>query len=158
MLLESGVRCRGGSNTKRAATHSAIRPLKIYGDLIYRTNRWAPIRNRGIFGRGDYPTMGSISDGTSNTILFAERSRPSAKNSRGEVVVIASSPSAFPPSACKTQWAVNRYVNDSLVYMGESMPGYRGMAGNPYYSAVATILSPNSAVCPVVVVGAGVGW
>lgn len=112
-------------------------------------NQKQPIRNRGMFGRGDFPTMGSISDGTSNTVMFAERSRPAARNSKGAVVVFSGNPANFPPSMCKAQWTGNGYVNDTLVYMDEAMPGYRGMAGNPYYSAVSTILPPNSAVCAI---------
>ncbi|MCA9158267.1 MAG: DUF1559 domain-containing protein [Planctomycetales bacterium] len=107
------------------------------------------IRNRGLFGRGDYPAMGRMTDGTSNTIMLAERSRPTSKNSKGAAIFLLANPATMPPSACQANWAGNRYVDDSLVYMSDSMPGYRGMAGNAYYTAVSTILAPNSAVCVV---------
>ncbi len=107
------------------------------------------IRNRGIFGRGDYTTIGSVTDGTSNTVMMAERSRPHAKNSRGAAVLLPSNPATFPPSICQSQWNGSKYVDESSVVINDSMPGYRGMAGNAFYSAVSTILSPNSAVCVV---------
>ncbi|MCC7339341.1 MAG: DUF1559 domain-containing protein [Pirellulaceae bacterium] len=108
------------------------------------------IRNRGLFGRGDYPAIGSMTDGTSNTIMLAERSRPHAKNSKGAAIFLfASNPDTTPPAVCQANWSGSRYIDESLVYMGDSMPGYRGMAGNAYYAAVSTILAPNSAVCVV---------
>ena len=112
-------------------------------------NQKQPIHNRGVFGRGNYPTIGSITDGTSNTVMLAERSRPHAKNSKGAAIYLLANPASFPPSACQANWVGNRYIDDSLVYMSDSMPGYRGMAGNAYYAAVSTILPPNSAVCVV---------
>lgn len=107
------------------------------------------IRNRGMFGRGDYPTIGSVVDGTSNTIMLAERSRPNAKNSKGAAIFLLANPATMPPSVCEANWVGNRYIDDSLIYTSDSMPGYRAMAGNAYYAAVSTILPPNSAVCVV---------
>lgn len=112
-------------------------------------NQKQAIRNRGLFGRGDYPSIGSVSDGTSNTVMLAERSRPHQKNSKGAALFLLADPTSMPPQACKVNWAGNRYTDDSLIYINDSMPGYRGMAGNAYYTAVSTILSPNSAVCVV---------
>lgn len=112
-------------------------------------NQKQAIRNRGLFGRGDYPAIGSMTDGTSNTVMMAERSRPNSKNSKGAALFLLANPTSTPPSTCKANWVGNRYINDSLVYMSDTMPGYRGMAGNAYYTAVSTILSPNSAVCVI---------
>lgn len=112
-------------------------------------NQKQAIPNRGLFGRGTYPAIGQMTDGTSNTIMFAERSRPHSKNSKGAAIFLRASPATMPPSACAANWVGNRYTNETLIYMSDSMPGYRGMAGNAYYTAVSTILGPNSAVCVV---------
>lgn len=114
--------------------------------------RKLPIRNRGVFGRADYTRIAEVIDGTSNTILLAERARPSARDSRGAAVLIAGDPDTFVPLTCRVQWGGQRYVNPNLVFWSDTQPGYRGMAGNAFFAAVTTILPPNSAVC---VIGSG---
>ena len=115
-------------------------------------NQKLAIKNRGIFGRSSYTTFGEISDGTSNTVLLGERSRPHAVNSKGAAALIAGQPGSFSPLSCKVQFTGQRYVNEALIFRSDTHPGYRGMAGNPFFSAVTTILAPNSAVC---VIGSG---
>jgi prepilin-type processing-associated H-X9-DG protein len=112
-------------------------------------NQVLPIENRGIFGRGNYPKLSAIRDGTSNTILMAERSRPESANSKGAVALVAGAPATFSPLSCKVQWNGRNYVNPSLIYTGDTHAGYRGMAGNAYFVGMTTILPPNSAVCCV---------
>ncbi len=121
----------------------------LAGETGSAANQKQAIQNRGIFGRGDYPRIGAITDGTSNTVMLGERSRPHAKNSRGAVIQILDDPTAFQPSTCQQTWNGSRYVDDSLVYMNASMPGYSGMCGQAFYSGLSTILAPNSAVCSV---------
>lgn len=106
-----------------------------------------PIHNRGIFGRYNYPTIGSISDGTSNTIALSERQRPSAVNDRGMVTAVAGSITTLQPIVCRATLAGGRYIDPAAVPTGDNAPGYRGFGGNAYFAAVTTILPPNSASC-----------
>lgn len=106
-----------------------------------------PIRNRGIFGRYDYPKMASISDGTSNTIALGERQRPHELRNRGMVTAIAGSITTLQPIVCKATVAGMNYIDPSLVPTGDNAPGYRGFGGNCYFAAFTTILPPNSASC-----------
>ncbi len=50
------------------------------------------IRSRGIFGRHNYPKMGAITDGTSNTLAFSERRIPTSQTGRGMVYWTAGAP------------------------------------------------------------------
>ena len=115
-------------------------------------NRKLPIRNRGVFGRADYTRIAEVIDGTSNTMLLGERTRPFSRESKGAAALIAGDPATFSPLTCAVQWNGIRYVNPSLVFWSDTQPGYRGMAGNAFFAAVTTILPPNSAVC---VIGSG---
>lgn len=107
------------------------------------------INNRGIFGRLNFPTIGSISDGTSNTIAIAEFRRPNARQSIGMVLLIASDPATYAPLSCRAQWNGRTFVNESLVFTGDTARGYRAWAGNVFFNGVTTILPPNSPSCMV---------
>jgi prepilin-type processing-associated H-X9-DG protein len=115
-------------------------------------NQKLAINNRGIFGRSNYPPISEITDGTSNTIMLGERSRPSSVNSKGAAVLIAGQPATFSPLSCKAQWNGQFYINAALIFTSDTHPGYRGMAGNAFFCGMTTILPPNSAVC---VIGSG---
>lgn len=115
-------------------------------------NQVLPIPNRGIFGRSANCPLSSIRDGTSNTIMLAERNRPEQVNSRGATVLIAGNPSTFSPLSCKVQWDGRQYLNPALIFTSDTQPGYRGMAGNAFFVGVTTILPPNSAAC---IIGSG---
>lgn len=107
-----------------------------------------PLLNRGVFSRYKYTSLAEVIDGTSNTILIAERSRPASTNSKGGVVVIAGTAATVVPLSCRVQWDGRAYVNPANVQpQNDSSPGYRGLAGNPFLAAVSTILPPNSANC-----------
>jgi prepilin-type N-terminal cleavage/methylation domain-containing protein/prepilin-type processing-associated H-X9-DG protein len=107
------------------------------------------INNRGIFGRLNFPSLGSITDGTSNTFLLGERSRPHAVNSKGMSLIIASDPATYVPLSCKAQWNGRQYLTPSLIFTADTAPGYRAYAGNAFFAGFTTILGPNSAVCTV---------
>jgi prepilin-type N-terminal cleavage/methylation domain-containing protein len=106
-----------------------------------------PIHVRGVFGRSTYYSLAAVLDGTSNTIMVGERSRPHSTNARGSAILMAGDPATFTPLTCSPQWDGQRYVNPALVYTGDTQPGYRALAGNAFFTGLTTILAPNSAVC-----------
>ncbi len=107
-----------------------------------------PLTHRGVFSRYRYTSLAELSDGTSNTVMVSERSRPHNQNSRGGAVVIAGTTATVVPLSCRAQWGTNAYITPSNVQpTNDSSPGYRAMAGNCFFAAVSTILPPNSAVC-----------
>lgn len=106
------------------------------------------IRNRGIFGRLDFTPIGAITDGTSNTIALAERSRPSDRFGKGNVAVDASGDTkTFVPISCRAYWMGNRYIPTAAMFTQDTSPGYRWADGAAFFHAITTILPPNTAVC-----------
>lgn len=112
------------------------------------------IRNRGIFGRGNYARLGEITDGTSNTIALGERSRGSSVRGKGMVAIdlTVSNLSSYSPLSCRALWNGQQYNAAATIYTGDTAAGYRLYAGSPFFAAMTTILPPNSAVC---VIGSG---
>ena len=107
-----------------------------------------PIIHRGMYGRYHFPKMGSLTDGTSNTIAVAERSRPHAAKAKGVAVAVAGTVSTVTPLSCKALWIGTGYTDAATVVpTNDTQPGYRGLAGNTFFNAVSTILPPNSATC-----------
>jgi hypothetical protein len=107
-----------------------------------------PIKNRGVFGRDSFTRISEITDGTSNTIALAERSRPSKVNDKGAVAVATSAdPSSFVPLTCRAMLVGETYHPTVTIFTTDNAPGYRWAGGNAFFVAVSTILPPNSACC-----------
>jgi prepilin-type N-terminal cleavage/methylation domain-containing protein/prepilin-type processing-associated H-X9-DG protein len=105
--------------------------------------------NRGVFGRHDYPRMGNIVDGTSNTLMVAERSIPINLRDRGMAIVDAagSDLTTYVPLSCRAYWAGTQYVNAASPFTQDTSPGYRWADGAAFFAAFTTILPPNTSVC-----------
>lgn len=111
-------------------------------------NQTRPIRNRGMFGRHTYEKFGAVTDGLSNTIAFAERSRPHSIRSRGMIAVDASaSPARFSPLSCRSYWMGTQYAPTAAMFTQDTSPGYRWADGAAFFHAASTILPPNTALC-----------
>jgi prepilin-type N-terminal cleavage/methylation domain-containing protein len=111
-------------------------------------SKTAPLPNRGIFGRGSCTRLRDITDGTSNTIAIAERSRPSYLLDRSMVAVPpGSDPATFTPIECAIMLDGSSYVPGIPLFTQETSPGYRWGDGAAFFQAVTTILPPNSASC-----------
>lgn len=107
-----------------------------------------PLPNRGIFGRLDFTPIAAITDGTSNTIALAERSRPRNHRDRGMVVVDASAdPASYIPLTCRAYWSGTMYGPAAVPFTQDTSPGYRWGDGAAFFHAVTTILPPNTSVC-----------
>jgi prepilin-type N-terminal cleavage/methylation domain-containing protein len=108
-----------------------------------------PMSNRGIFGRYDFPKMGAISDGTSNTALIAERSIPTGLRDKGMVMVDASGSNlaTYAPLSCRTFWAGSQYAAAASPFNQDTSPGYRWADGCAFFNGFTTILPPNTAIC-----------
>ncbi len=106
-----------------------------------------PINNRGIFGRYFYPTIASISDGTSNTLALGERQRPHTRTNVGMVTAVAGNIASLQPIVCRATLLRRDYIDAAAIPTGDNAPGYRGFGGNCYFAAFTTILPPNSASC-----------
>lgn len=133
-----------GDNYEAAAHSPAERSDANQAAALANT----PIRNRGMFGRQDYNTLAHVTDGTSNTIALAERSRPRRDNDKGSAIDDTSGdPATYIPLACRAYWAGNGYVAGAPIFTGDTSPGYRWGDGAAFFAAVSTILPPNSAVC-----------
>lgn len=118
------------------------------GDATLADQRLA-IKNRGIFGRMSFCKIAEITDGTSNTIALTERSRAVDLYDLGGVAVDSTSdPSSYAPISCRIYKPTNRrYAPSTVMFTGDSYPGYRYAGGNAFFAAATTILPPNSASC-----------
>ncbi|XZE46025.1 DUF1559 domain-containing protein [Pirellulaceae bacterium SH467] len=150
----SAGRTRGMSNYGFSAGDNYAMSQIVQGGTEERnsaslSSQKLPINNRGIFGRLNFPKIGEISDGTSNTVAVAEYRRPNSQQSIGMVLLIASDPATYAPLSCKAQWNGRTFVNQSLVFTGDTARGYRAWAGNVFFNGVTTILPPNSPSCMV---------
>ena len=150
----SGGRTRGLTSYGFCAGDNYAMSQVVVGGTVERNDaaisgQKQVIRNRGTFGRGNYPRIGDIIDGTSNTIAMAEFNRPESQQSIGMVLLIASDPATYSPLSCKAQWNGKAFVNQSLVFTGDTARGYRAYAGNVFFAGVTTILPPNSPSCMV---------
>ncbi len=125
---------------------SVVNPTERTDQALADQRRSIP--NRGIFGRLDFTPMAHITDGTSNTIAFAERSRPNNNRARGMVVVDASAdPATYIPFTCRAYWVGNQYSAAAVPFSQDTSPGYRWGDGAAFFHAVVTILPPNTSVC-----------
>lgn len=108
-----------------------------------------PKPNRGVFGRNDYQTIGSISDGTSNTLMVAERNIPMAVLGKGMVMVDAgaSNLASYVPLSCRAYWIGNQYSPSAAAFTQDTSPGHRWGEGLAFFTAFTTILPPNTALC-----------
>ena len=107
------------------------------------------MRNRGVFGRHDYPKIGEVTDGTSNTLMGAERSIPVSRVDKGMVIVDAagSNLATYVPLSCRAYWLGTQYASSSSPFTQDTSPGYRWGDGAAFFAAFTTILPPNTAVC-----------
>lgn len=112
------------------------------------SNRREPLPNRGIFGRNVWVRLTGITDGTSNTIALAERSRPANRLDLGMPAVDASGEIAtFVPLSCRAYWAGTQYYVGTTMFTQDTSPGYRWGDGCAFFHGMNTILPPNTAVC-----------
>ncbi|MEM8733345.1 MAG: DUF1559 domain-containing protein [Planctomycetota bacterium] len=105
------------------------------------------IRSRGIFGRHNYEKIGSITDGTSNTLAFSERRIPTQPQGKGMVYWTAGTPDAYVPLVCRTEWGAGQYYDITRRFNRDTQSGHRWADGAAFFHAFTTILSPNTAVC-----------
>jgi prepilin-type processing-associated H-X9-DG protein len=92
--------------------------------------------------------MRDITDGASNTIAMAERSRPNDLLDKGMVAVAAGSdPATFIPFECAITFRGGRYLPGIPMLIHSTSPGYRWGDGAAFFQAITTILPPNSASC-----------
>lgn len=129
-----------GDNYEASVVNAAERSSVVYPPPV--------LRNRGMFGRYDYNSFGSIPDGSSNTIAMAEHSRPTSRYGFGNVAVDASGdPSTFVPFSCAALLQGKTYVSSASMFTQDTSTGYRWADGAAFFHAVSTILPPNSARC-----------
>jgi type II secretory pathway pseudopilin PulG len=135
--------CNGGDNYLNSVVSAAER-----NDNALSIQRRV-MTNRGVFGRHDYPKIGSIVDGTSNTLMFAERSIPTNLLDRGMAVVDAAGAdlTTYVPLSCRAYWLGSRYIPTVSPFTQDTSPGYRWADGAAFFAAFTTILPPNTAVC-----------
>jgi len=118
----------------------------------------ASTHTRGAFERGIQHTLASITDGTSNTIMFGEIGTPpslsvgnatvNTPKTQGTSIDSAVASGIIPPSldvtACKAKARAGRYIGTPLV---DYRRGIRWMDALPIYTGFNTIVGPNGPTC-----------
>jgi prepilin-type N-terminal cleavage/methylation domain-containing protein/prepilin-type processing-associated H-X9-DG protein len=111
-------------------------------------NQTRPMSNRGAFTRLRTYGFRDLTDGSSNTLMLGERSRPADGRDRGMVAVDASGTAAtFSPISCASLVRGRQYLPDAPMFTQDTSPGYRWGDGAAFFNAFTTILPPNSALC-----------
>ncbi|MHC2070579.1 DUF1559 family PulG-like putative transporter [Bremerella sp. T1] len=108
---------------------------------------------RGIFGRVDAGKksqidMSSITDGTSNTIMMAERAFGVSGDTRNIKGFFANNVSGLnaSPIDCMTTASQGRYLTSQSVQTDRAV-GVQWFDGYPAFTGVTTVLPPNSPSC-----------
>ena len=112
-----------------------------------RDNFWKnPTGTNGVFGWRSYHRLTNIKDGTSNTIAMAERAigRWGSRELIGRAARLVTDVSRNPRACLATQNG-DQYA-DNVVLSTTVLGGVWAM-GHPCWSAVTTVLPPNSASC-----------
>jgi len=147
--------CPSASVTNNSAAVPV--PLNSYraclGDLW--THTFSPV-SRGVFARGDLHeyTMGSITDGTSNTLLISEadigpNAQPGSSigNYKGILGGISLNLSSMLPSDCAARRGPNGTYNVARTDLGAGHMGARWGQTGMAYSLFVAALPPNSPTC-----------
>ena len=97
---------------------------------------------RGVFAAYSWPRFADIVDGTSNTIAAAEYQRPASHGDFGDIVNLGG---AFTLADCVASFdtSQNQYTGSSFA----AQRGWQWHDAHVYFTAVQTILPPNSPSC-----------
>lgn len=142
---KSSYASNGGDGYVASVLSPAERTDALQGTLAATR----PMANRGVFGRFDFQTIGSISDGTSNTLMFAERSIPTDRLGKGMVMVDAAATNlaTYSPLSCRAYWFGTQYAPTAAPFTQDTSSGHRWADGVAFFANFTTILPPNTASC-----------
>jgi prepilin-type N-terminal cleavage/methylation domain-containing protein len=128
----------------RSESPALINYAACVGDLL-RDNAAFQGNIRGVFGRYSSNGTRDVLDGTSNTILFGEKTvgGQGGNDPLGNVVVSVGTPT---PASCMA-FLVNGRLQGGAYNAIQRDQGGRAWDGRPYYSAMATAVRPNGARC-----------
>lgn len=115
----------------------------------YHQNHFRPDQgrdNRGVFQLNRFLSIGGVTDGTSNTILFGESVAGGAPNDvLGGIAVVMQS---WAPAGCIARIdTANRRLITAPLRADFRPAGGRAWDGRPYFSAFATMVPPNGPSC-----------
>lgn len=102
------------------------------------------VGSRGMFGSIRCYRIADCADGTSNTIAVAEGARPTRTDEVG-MRVLTSDP--MNPSSCAAMLPAGSRTYSVPTWVADTTFGYRWADGAAFFTAVTTILPPNSASC-----------
>lgn len=118
------------------------------GDQAYQNDEDAT--PRGMFGRNSKVSFRDVTDGTSNTIMMGERIIGNGGNTdivMGTGRINDTSATAAVPTACTAIINLATKTFTGGVVSSGQCAGCRIWDGRPHFSAITTILSPNSGSC-----------
>ena len=128
----------------RSESPALINYAACVGDLL-QDNSALQGSPRGMFGRFSNCGTRDVLDGTSNTILFGEKTMggQGGTDPKGNVVVSVGTPT---PASCMA-FLVNGQLQGGAYNAIQRDQGGRAWDGRPYYSAMVTAVRPNGARC-----------
>jgi prepilin-type processing-associated H-X9-DG protein len=118
------------------------------GDYV-KYNQNETDERRGVFGVLRWTSMSAVTDGTSKTIIFADRAvrqNSSSRKIRGHGTVVADSATVVPQN-CLDTLNTDRKTYKTSEIMGQYEIGCMLFDGRSWQSGFTTVLPPNSANC-----------
>ncbi|MDR0338343.1 MAG: DUF1559 domain-containing protein [Planctomycetaceae bacterium] len=118
------------------------------GDYV-KYNQNETDERRGVFGVLRWTSMATVTDGTSKTIIFADRAvrqNSSSRKIRGHGTVVADSTTVVPQD-CLDTLNTDRKTYKTTATMGQYEIGCMLFDGRSWQSGFTTVLPPNSANC-----------
>jgi len=100
---------------------------------------------RGMFGKHSYTKLGLVTDGTSNTLLMAERRWPVTPGDLGHTAINSPAATVSLPVNCRATIGANKMYIDPANAAAWAGRGWAD--GQPGITNFSTILPPNSPSC-----------
>ena len=152
--------CSAQFDLGQRSYHLSIGTTVVHNSAVI--NEIGAAKVNGVFGFRVWHDMGNILDGTSNTLVLAERNKGNPDDMREVIGNVAGNISLNDSAICASTGRPGGMYNPGVFisnlqntspngrqrgYAGFRCPGNRWASGQPYYGGFTTVLPPNHPSC-----------